>query len=72
MKDPSTATALEVAAGGKMYQVVVDSDKTAKALLDKGSLTKRVTIIPLNQVGFECHQVSHQCGAAVNVVVCCT
>lgn len=32
-------------------QVVVDSDQTAKALLERGQLTKRVTIIPLNQVG---------------------
>jgi hypothetical protein len=31
-------------------QVVVDSDQTAKALLERGQLTKRVTIIPLNQV----------------------
>jgi hypothetical protein len=31
-------------------QVVVDSDTTAKALLERGQLTKRVTIIPLNQV----------------------
>jgi hypothetical protein len=31
-------------------QVVVDSDATAKALLERGQLTKRVTIIPLNQV----------------------
>jgi hypothetical protein len=30
--------------------VVVDTDKSAKALLEKGQLTKRVTIIPLNQV----------------------
>ena len=31
-------------------QVVVDSHESAKALLDRGQLTKRVTIIPLNQV----------------------
>lgn len=31
-------------------QVVVDTDQTAKALLERGQLTKRVTIIPLNQV----------------------
>jgi hypothetical protein len=29
--------------------VVVDSDATGKALLSRGGLTKRVTIIPLNQ-----------------------
>ncbi|PRW61562.1 structural maintenance of chromosomes 2-1 isoform A [Chlorella sorokiniana] len=48
--DPSTATALEVAAGGKLYQVVVDSEQTAKALLANGQLRQRVTIIPLNKV----------------------
>jgi hypothetical protein len=33
-----------------LLQVVVDSHESAKALLDRGQLTKRVTIIPLNQV----------------------
>ncbi len=33
-------------------QVVVDNDKTAKALLERGALTKRVTIIPLNQIRY--------------------
>jgi structural maintenance of chromosome 2 len=50
LKDPATALALEVTAGGRLYQVVVDSDATAKSLLQKGGLQKRVTIIPLNQV----------------------
>lgn len=51
VQDPASATALEVVAGGRLYQVVVDSDATGKALLARGGLTKRVTIIPLNQVG---------------------
>ncbi|KAA6425080.1 MAG: structural maintenance of chromosomes 2 [Trebouxia sp. A1-2] len=50
LQDPATTTALEVAAGGKLYQVVVDSDMTAKALLSNGQLRNRVTIIPLNKV----------------------
>ncbi|KAL0051178.1 hypothetical protein WJX82_003135 [Trebouxia sp. C0006] len=50
LQDPTTTTALEVAAGGKLYQVVVDSDTTAKALLSNGQLRNRVTIIPLNKV----------------------
>ena len=49
MKDPADATALEVAAGGKLYQVVVDTEATAKALLSKGQLRNRVTIVPLNK-----------------------
>ena len=34
--DPAMATALEVVAGGKLYQVVVDTETTGKALLSKG------------------------------------
>ncbi len=41
----------QVAAGGKLYQVVVDTEATAKALLSHGQLRNRVTIIPLNKVG---------------------
>ena len=51
VRDPAAAMALEVTAGGRLYQVVVDTDATGKALLERGGLTKRVTIIPLNQVG---------------------
>ena len=52
VKDAANATALEVAAGGKLYQVVVDTEATAKALLSKGQLRNRVTIVPLNKVSF--------------------
>ncbi|KAI9213328.1 hypothetical protein DS838_001820 [Geotrichum bryndzae] len=44
------ATALEVCAGGRLYQVVVDSDVTASQLLQHGKLKRRVTIIPLNKI----------------------
>lgn len=44
------ATALEVVAGGKLYQVVVDEAITGKALLNKGKLERRVTIIPLDKI----------------------
>ena len=50
INDVQHATALEVAAGGKLYQVIVDTEATAKALLAKGSLRQRVTIIPINKV----------------------
>lgn len=50
IKDKASATALEVAAGGKLFQVVVDTEATAKALLAKGQLRSRVTIIPINKV----------------------
>ena len=50
LQDPTTTTALEVAAGGKLYQVVVDTVQTSQALLSHGKLQNRVTIIPLNKV----------------------
>jgi len=42
--------ALEVCAGGRLFFVIVDNEDTGKALLEKGQLRKRVTIIPLNKV----------------------
>lgn len=45
-----SATALQVCAGGRLYNVVVDNEKTASQLLEKGRLRKRVTIIPLNKI----------------------
>ncbi|CAM8991236.1 unnamed protein product [Rhodiola kirilowii] len=50
VKDSSTMTALEAAAGGKLYNVVVDTETTGKQLLQNGELRRRVTIIPLNKI----------------------
>lgn len=50
VRDTSAATALEVVAGAKLYNVVVDTEETAKALLSRGQLRQRVTIIPLNKI----------------------
>ncbi|QDZ21883.1 structural maintenance of chromosomes protein [Chloropicon primus] len=50
VKDVSSNSALEVIAGGKLYQVVVDTADCAKALLEKGQLRNRVTIIPLDKI----------------------
>ena len=47
---PEAAGALEVLAGGRLFQVIVDTEVTGKALLEKGRLRKRVTLIPLNQI----------------------
>ena len=44
------ATALEVCAGGRLYNVVVDTAETGTQLLQNGKLKKRVTIIPLNKI----------------------
>lgn len=44
------SVALEVCAGSKLYNVVVDSEKVGSQLLEKGKLKKRVTLIPLNKI----------------------
>ncbi|KGN57262.1 structural maintenance of chromosomes protein 2-1 [Cucumis sativus] len=50
VKDSSAVMALEVTAGGKMFNVVVDDENTGKQLLQNGDLQRRVTIIPLNKI----------------------
>jgi structural maintenance of chromosome 2 len=50
-KDRTDAgTALEICAGGRLYNVVVDTEVTGTQLLQNGKLRKRVTIIPLNKI----------------------
>ncbi|KAG6902142.1 hypothetical protein C0995_003899 [Termitomyces sp. Mi166 len=44
------ATALEIAAGGKLFQVVVENEKIGSDILKNGKLKKRVTLIPLNKI----------------------
>ncbi|KAI0034810.1 condensin complex subunit SMC2 [Vararia minispora EC-137] len=44
------STALEIAAGSKLYNVVVEDAETGKQLLKGGRMRKRVTMIPLNQI----------------------
>lgn len=50
VKDARTTNAIEVTAGGRLYQVVVDNDATANDLLKRGRLVRRVTILPLNKI----------------------
>ncbi|XP_076242761.1 structural maintenance of chromosomes 2 [Calliopsis andreniformis] len=51
VKDKKAAYALDIAAGGKLYNVIVDTEVTSKKILQHGQLQQRVTIIPLNKVG---------------------
>lgn len=46
----NAGTALEICAGGRLYNVVVDTAETGTQLLSNGKLRKRVTIIPLNKI----------------------
>ena len=49
----AAATALECAAGGKLYQVIVDNEKTATLFLEnKGCMKKRNVFIPLNKISY--------------------
>jgi structural maintenance of chromosome 2 len=52
--DRRHATALEIVAGPKLFQIVVDSEQTGKLLLTNGKLKKRVTIMPLNKISNRC------------------
>ncbi|KAI0067407.1 condensin complex subunit SMC2 [Artomyces pyxidatus] len=49
-EDYNKSTALEIAAGGKLYNVVVDDERVGQELLQNGRLKKRVTLIPLNKI----------------------
>lgn len=44
------AVALQACAGGRIFNVVVDTSDVALALLERGQLRKRVTIIPLDKI----------------------
>ncbi|XP_010576444.1 PREDICTED: structural maintenance of chromosomes protein 2 [Haliaeetus leucocephalus] len=54
VKDLSKAKALEAVAGGKLYNIIVDTEVTGKKLLEKGELKHRYTIIPLNNISARC------------------
>ncbi|RAH84167.1 RecF/RecN/SMC protein [Aspergillus japonicus CBS 114.51] len=60
------ATALEICAGGRLYNVVVDSAETGTQLLKNGRLKKRVTIIPLNKIS-SFRASAEKIGAAQNI-----
>ena len=57
-EDYNKSTALEITAGGRLYNVVVDNEKVGKELLQNGRLKKRVTIIPLNKIN--AHKMPNQ------------
>ncbi|KAI8973317.1 hypothetical protein BDF20DRAFT_824084 [Mycotypha africana] len=44
------STALEICAGGRLYNVVVEDEKVGAQLLDNGRLRRRWTLIPLNKI----------------------
>lgn len=44
------ATALEIAGGGKLFNVVIEDEKVGKDLIKNGRMRKRVTFIPLTKI----------------------
>jgi structural maintenance of chromosome 2 len=42
--------ALEIAAGGRLYNVVIDNEVTGKDILQRGKLRQRVTFLPLDKI----------------------
>ncbi|KAG5518532.1 hypothetical protein PMAC_002928 [Pneumocystis sp. 'macacae'] len=49
-KNYKASTALEICAGGRLYNVVVKDEVVATQLLQNGRLKKRITIIPLSKI----------------------
>lgn len=58
VNDRKAATALEITAGSKLYQVIVDNEVTGSMLIKKGELKKRYTILPLNKLSARCTDAS--------------
>ena len=50
VKDPKHSCALEICAGGRLYNIVVANEQTASQLLDQNTFQRRVTFIPLNKI----------------------
>ena len=42
--------ALEILAGGKLFNVVLDSERTCREILESGKLKKRITFLPLDKI----------------------
>ena len=49
-EDHGKSTALEIAAGGKLYNVVVEGERVSKDLLEHDGIKKHVTLVLLNKV----------------------
>ncbi|XP_014278362.1 structural maintenance of chromosomes protein 2 isoform X2 [Halyomorpha halys] len=50
VKHEQYARALEQAAGGRLYNVVVENEHISAKLIEKGNLMKRTTFVPLNKI----------------------
>lgn len=66
--DYDKATALEITAGGRLYNVIVQDPQIGQDLIDKGRLRKRITIIPLN--GIRDRRLSPQASHHILIMNC--
>jgi structural maintenance of chromosome 2 len=63
------AMALEVAAGAKLFNVIVEDEKVGNDLLKNGRLKKRVTMIPLTKI--KSYPIPPQVGVNVIFILSC-
>lgn len=50
LKNPNEAFAVEIAGGGRLYEVVVEDENVSKKLIKNGDLQRRTTFIPMNKL----------------------
>lgn len=50
VQDPTYAGALETVAGGRLYNLVVDTAETANLIIERGQVKKRITCLPLDKL----------------------
>lgn len=50
LKDPKYARAVEAAAGGRLYDIAIDTNNQCKEIFDKGNLKSIHNLIALNKV----------------------
>jgi structural maintenance of chromosome 2 len=56
VSDQKYNTALEVIAGGKLFNIVVDTHETGTLVLQRGDLKNRTTMLPLDKLNARCMQ----------------
>ena len=52
VEDQRKEKALEIGAAGKLFNIVVNDERTSKILIERETFGKAVTIVPLNKIQF--------------------